>query len=77
MKDILVDTQTAKQYLKETAEGKELIGDGTRTHSLPLVQGKHNDLKCISPNTVSCYMVIKKAQIKHVHSTVTCYGKQK
>ncbi|OOY49286.1 hypothetical protein BOV97_12940 [Solemya velum gill symbiont] len=44
---------SAKQFVRKTDEGKDLIGDGSRNHTLPLETGKHTDLKCISSKTVS------------------------
>jgi hypothetical protein len=32
---------------------RELIGDFSKCHALPLIPGKHNDLKCISPETLA------------------------
>lgn len=44
-----------KQSLEIDATHQNLIGDRTRQHILPVIQStKHQDLHCISPETVSC-----------------------
>lgn len=53
METSLASGLPAKQFVRKMEEGKDLIGDGSRNHTLPLETGKHTDLKCISPETVS------------------------
>ncbi|XP_063426457.1 M-phase inducer phosphatase-like [Mytilus trossulus] len=45
-----VDVKTVVNTL---TENDNLIADGSRTYSLPTVQGKHQDLKSISPQTLA------------------------
>ncbi|KAL5006213.1 hypothetical protein ScPMuIL_015019 [Solemya velum] len=47
---------SAKQFVRKTDEGKDLIGDGSRNHTLPLETGKHTDLKCISSKTAAAVL---------------------
>jgi len=63
---ITCDTEaaTAKRFLSRVDEGRDLIGDGSTNHCLPLTPGKHSDLKCVSVDTVSminikCILKIK------------------
>jgi len=55
MQHITCDTEaaTAKRFLSHVDEGRDLIGDGSKNHCLPLIPGKHSDLKCVSVDTVS------------------------
>jgi len=47
------------QALSTSEEQSNLIGDFSRPHSLPLLSSaKHQDLRSISPDTVSCNQVI-------------------
>ena len=34
-------------------QDRQLIGDFSKSHALPLIPGKHHDLKCISPATLA------------------------
>lgn len=45
-----VDLKTVVNIL---TENEQLIADGSRTYSLPTIQGKHQDLKSISPQTLA------------------------
>lgn len=51
------ETEVAiKQALQRCAEEPDLIGDFTKTYALPLMAGKHRDLKSISPETLVSLM---------------------
>ncbi|XP_046358570.1 M-phase inducer phosphatase-like isoform X1 [Haliotis rufescens] len=41
------------QAAVERLESAELIADGSKTYALPLQQGKHKDLKAVSPSTIA------------------------
>lgn len=41
-----------KQALEVDASCSNLIGDRSKKHVLPVINGKHQDLQCISPETV-------------------------
>jgi len=43
---------TIMRALQRSTEEPDLIGDFTRPFALPLTAGKHQDLKCITPQTV-------------------------
>jgi M-phase inducer phosphatase len=47
-----VDASIMDAVLKADSQ-PDLIGDCTRTHALPLIKGKHQDLKSIGPDTVA------------------------
>ena len=38
-------------------DDKNLIGDKTKKYCLPTIKGKHQDLKGVDPETVSCAFV--------------------
>lgn len=41
------------KYAVQRSDEEELIGDFSRTYTLPMVPGKHQDLKSISPHTLA------------------------
>lgn len=46
-----------EKALERGDEQENLIGDFTRPFILPLVVGRHSDLRSISPCTVSCQLM--------------------
>lgn len=52
--DCVVSASTHKTTILDRADAEDVIGDFSRPHCLPTVNGKHSDLQCISPETV-CY----------------------
>ncbi|KAL5017374.1 hypothetical protein ScPMuIL_006963 [Solemya velum] len=51
--DIREDALTVKIAVNRLTHEDDLIADGSRTHTLPTIPGKHIDLKSITPETLS------------------------
>lgn len=49
-----------KQALEVDAACTNLIGDRSKKHILPVINGKHQDLQCIAPETVTKKIFIEK-----------------
>ncbi|XP_046554237.1 M-phase inducer phosphatase-like [Haliotis rubra] len=56
---------------KMETEG-DLIGDGSQVHSLPTIQGRHKDLKSVSPQTVSQLLAGKYDDVISGYQIVDC-----
>ncbi|XP_071089308.1 M-phase inducer phosphatase-like [Haliotis cracherodii] len=54
------------------SEEANLIGDGTRAHSLPTIKGRHKDLKSVSPLTVSQLLAGKYNDVISGYQIIDC-----
>ncbi|XP_046554239.1 M-phase inducer phosphatase-like [Haliotis rubra] len=56
---------------KMEAEG-DLIGDGSQVHRFPTIQGRHKDLKSVSPQTVSRLLAGKYDDVISGYQIIDC-----
>ncbi|XP_046558488.1 M-phase inducer phosphatase-like [Haliotis rubra] len=54
------------------SEEANLIGNGTRAHSLPTIKGRHKDLKSVSPLTVSQLLAGKYNDVISGYQIIDC-----
>ncbi|XP_061179615.1 M-phase inducer phosphatase-like [Saccostrea echinata] len=47
------DQSEVLQFVERVTQEEDLVGDGSATHSLPTIPGKHADLKSVTNETVS------------------------
>lgn len=43
-------------FIERVSQEEDLVGDGSTSHSLPTIPGKHADLKSITTDTVRAYL---------------------
>ena len=61
-----------KMVVNTLAENDDLIADGSRTHALPTVTGKHHDLKIISSQTLVDVMKGKYHEVIDSYRIIDC-----
>ncbi|XP_048249708.1 M-phase inducer phosphatase-like [Haliotis rufescens] len=50
----------------------DLIGDGSQVHSLPTIQGRHKDLKSVTPHTVSQLLAGEYDDVISTYRIIDC-----
>ncbi|XP_037575499.1 M-phase inducer phosphatase 1 isoform X2 [Dermacentor silvarum] len=69
----LSDTDASiKSALQKSAEHPDLIGDFTKPYALPLVKGKHHDLKMILPSTLADLLQGKYVSVVDEVTVIDC-----
>ncbi|KAL5016399.1 hypothetical protein ScPMuIL_005988 [Solemya velum] len=63
---------SVKAAVNRLTEEADLVGDGTGTHCLPTIAGKHNDLKSITPETLSDLMQGKYDDVVDQYEILDC-----
>lgn len=46
------------EFIERVSQEEDLVGDGSTSHSLPTIPGKHADLKSITTDTVRAYVTV-------------------
>lgn len=46
------------EFIERVSQEEDLVGDGSTSHSLPTIPGKHADLKSITTDTVRAYATV-------------------
>ncbi|KAJ8316888.1 hypothetical protein KUTeg_004792 [Tegillarca granosa] len=61
-----------EHVLGRVGDESDLVSDGSRTYRLPTVRGKHQDLKCISPQTTADVLTGKYNDVISSYKIVDC-----
>jgi hypothetical protein len=69
------DNVDVKDVVHRLSTDEDVIADGSRPYILPTIAGKHNDLKSISPETVSSNYKIQVNNILN-HGLMEFYYKR-
>ncbi|XP_067656500.1 M-phase inducer phosphatase-like [Haliotis asinina] len=67
-----VTSEAMKSALDKMEHEGDLIGDGSRVHSLPTILGRHKDLKSVSPQTVSQLLAGRYADVISSYQIIDC-----
>jgi rhodanese-related sulfurtransferase len=63
---------TIMNAVQRSDQDPDLIGDFSKSYALPLIQGKHQDLKTISPSTLAALIQGKYSDLINKHTVIDC-----
>nr|XP_022336117.1 M-phase inducer phosphatase 2-like [Crassostrea virginica] len=66
------DQSEVLQFMERVSLKEDLVGDGSASHSLPTIPGKHADLKSITPETVTDLLVGKYDDVIGSYQIIDC-----
>ncbi|XP_071089307.1 M-phase inducer phosphatase-like [Haliotis cracherodii] len=67
-----VTSDVVKKAVDKMEIDRSLVGDGSQTHCLPTMEGKHKDLKSVSPITVSQLLAGKYNDVISGYQIIDC-----